>query len=520
MVDSGEGSATKTITTIPEKILDCRSSSLSSENQSVLTQILEEEIEQLRQNRSQLEKERDRAAESLKMCQKQQRQLCESFQLLRDKYDDLKSENHFTLWEYIPAHIGGGKEFSELAVVNNSVFETSDRIGDYGIGSLLGEGHFADVRLCIHTPTSKEYAIKVMRKNKVVSVNGLQRIQREISVLRKVNHSNIVKVVNVINSPKCVYVMTELGGKDLFSFFDANTEGVENNVVREIVFGIAWPLFYLHTNGICHRDLKPENILLSQCDGDAPISYENIQICDFGNCAEHLKPGVQSLSDLCGSPGFFAPEMILGGDCYDGIAADIWSLGCIMLELTRGQDEFCKTWLVSYDYNTLQDEKAFECAINTAVKNIKTADDGMNIVSSTNTSGTMWTFLSKLLMVEPSERLESRVVLSHPWLSEKASSCNIKPPELISPSQHDFCESPRISAHNPKVPNLSKRRKFRNSMSSRARKHFTGSAGVVFNDSINSQGTPVRQKAGTTQHLEICLPPIEPKTPSSIKRCV
>jgi len=98
-------------------------------------------------------------------------------QTLRSKYDDLKGHNAATLWEYIPKKLGG---YEEVCESNLSIFETKDRIGQYKIGKILGEGQFADVRVCTHTDYEKTFAIKIMYKDKVHSVNSLRRINSEV----------------------------------------------------------------------------------------------------------------------------------------------------------------------------------------------------------------------------------------------------------------------------------------------------------------------------------------------------
>jgi len=585
----------------------------------------------------------------------------DNFKLLREKYDGLKEEIHHILWEYLPsdrrqpqmkrkrhphqhvrtrADYGCANDFSihnleqdeydafdehifdEIATVNHAIFETPDCIGQYEIGPLLGEGRFADVKLCTHTITKRQLAVKILIKSKVKSLSGLRRIQREIKVLRTVRHPNIVKLVNILHSPKHIYLMMELaGGKDLFEFFDENPKGVGcTNVAKQIVLGIALPLCYIHhVMGICHRDLKPENILLSppnihhaSNNGLSNITYKNIRICDFGQCArctstksqnrEGYEKDIFLLKELSGSPGFFAPEMILGGEeGYDGRLADIWSLGCIMLELTRGHGDFCKDWMTSYDYHVLQDETSFQHCLDAAVQKINATCCPTDIGNDkTQEFHNMRNFLSRLLVVNPQERIASGEILSHPWLAgeiqenekhEKEAgsmernvagdnancieiyaplelaneekdrihtktrpSIDTEPTEQQPQQQHyqsdhrdshDQFECSDNKAKNlAKTPstrrgsNKSKRNIFRNSFSSRARKHFAGSDEVgekvvlthvvdtlvdnaltiIQKDNVHPlDGPPYGQdqRENPISQVEIQLPPIEPNTPSS-----
>lgn len=465
----------------------------------------QQQIDKLEHENEILLKERNDALESIKILHSQQCNLYESFKLLRGKYDDLKTEIQHILWEFIPSqHNDSHNGFSELGNVNLSVFETPNRISKYIIGPLLGEGQFADVKQCIDTVTQKQYAVKVITKRKVSTLAGLKRVKNEVELLTKLDHPNIVTFVDFIHSPKNVYLFTEVGGKDLFEFFEANPLGVTGETARQIILGIVKPLVYLHQSGICHRDLKPENILLST-KKDGLQLHESVQICDFGQSVLSSSKGSHGgLSGLCGSPGFFAPEMILYGDRkYDGFAADVWSVGCVMLELTRGHDEFCRIWMTSYDYNKLQCEHKFEESLCQAVENVhnnqseEVVDKERDLVE----------FLRRVLVLDPSKRLRTAEMLLHPWLfyqdfsiNERQNPIQISQDDNLSQSSGKNSESDSDET----IQMRSKRNLFRNSFSSRARKHFAGSKDREINRVVLSN----------TDEIEIRLPPVEPETPS------
>ena len=533
----------------------------------------------LRKVNIRLKKERDQALSSFENMKIQQKQLCDDFQLLRDKYTDLKTEMQRILWDYIPNHCidkinQKDSCFGEISKVDPTIFETSGRIGDYNIGELLGEGQFADVKLCTHIKTNQKLAVKVLQKSKVVTLSNLKRIQTEISVLKKLDHPNIVTLVNVIHSPQCIYVMTELGGNDLFDFFDINPSGVQGDVAREIVLGIVEPIAYLHSLGICHRDLKPENVLLFHDPSSSyhieggtrkniqAISRKNIQICDFGQSAQNVNAHDCTLDDLCGSPGFFAPEMILGGERHNGIAADVWSIGCIMLELTRGHDEFCKKWMTCYDYELLQDEIKFETALNNAIKNLNDPSLNDGIKDNFMMQQEMANFLKSLLCIDPIKRLDSRMILSQPWLccERLDKSIALKENEKELNKHQSFNEITQknaklkdetISCKNKnnvrckdietfklqKQPQdtdrnctksrqkdpIKKTRFLRDSMSNRARKHFNANFDFITETCVSNKAyrstqlsSPPPKKRmvrNSTPGIDLRLPPIDKMTP-------
>jgi len=537
------------------------------------------DFESIRKQNIRLRKQRDKAVSSLKVMHLQQQKIRDDFQLLRDKYDDLKLEMHRILWDYIPRQctnkpISNNPCYNELLHVDPTIFETSSRIGDYTLGPLLGEGQFADVKLCTYARTKKQYAVKVLQKSKVVTLANLQRIQTEIDVLRKINHPNIVSLVNVIHSPQSIYVITELAGKDLFDFFDVNPMGVNDEIAREIVLGIVEPIVYLHSLGICHRDLKPENILLffnpSTClrsnTNEYMLNRSNIQICDFGQSAQNVKSGECTLNELCGSPGFFAPEMILGRDRYDGTAADIWSIGCIMLELTRGHNEFCSTWMTCYDYEVLQDETKFKLALTRAIRQVNEfIECDISNLKNNNEENSMIQFINDVLTIDPIQRIDSQVISSHPWLCDQPSRIiNEENKKNQTVNDTAGCEGRneyfefrtkynkiqkndagyknaieattdqnrlniKSNANVTQSDEMKKTRFLRDSMSNRARRHFSATFELVnYSDSNKDQESNPFQRSpppkkrfisNSVPKLEFRLPPIEKLTPSRENIC-
>ena len=97
---------------------------------------------------------------------------------------------------------------------------------------------------------------------------------------------------------------------------------------------------------------------------------KELKLCDFGLSTKFDPSRNKLLSDFCGSPGFFAPEMILNGH-YMGDRADIWSVGCILLELILGHELFCDLWMTAYDYDVLQDKARFKDNISISTKSLE-----------------------------------------------------------------------------------------------------------------------------------------------------
>lgn len=180
-----------------------------------------------------------------------------------------------------------------------SFVETDEKVGHLHVGAALGEGQFATVMSCTRDDTPREYALKIIKKEKITSFASLQRVSNEIDNLKLLHSPYVVTISEVMHTATKLYIVTEKGGFDLFEFFDEHQNGVSEAWAREIVVCILKGVLYCHEQGICHRDLKPENILLKF--DTTTGRCEDLKLCDFG-LSTKFKPKVL-LTDFCGSPG-------------------------------------------------------------------------------------------------------------------------------------------------------------------------------------------------------------------------
>lgn len=130
----------------------------------------------------------------------------------------------------------------------------------------------------------------------------------------------------------------------------------------------------------------------------------DLKLCDFGLSTKY-KPKVL-LTDFCGSPGFFCPEMIIHGS-YFGDKADVWSVGCILLELILGHERFCELWMVAYDYDVLQDKGLFTKTIEETATALP---DHLDFSTDLND------FVVRFLDLRSSRRPHIKSLAVHPWL--------------------------------------------------------------------------------------------------------
>ena len=201
----------------------------------------------------------------------------------------------------------------------------SVEIGPYRVVRTLGSGTTGTVKLAVHKDTNEEVAIKIIKKSDFATKPNLQmKIHREISLMKIVSHPHLLRLLDVLESERHLYMVLEFASKgELFDYLVSKRFLKEQSAMRffrQLIYGLE----YLHSLGICHRDLKPENILLDE--------QLNIKIADFG-FARFAKQNIAETS--CGSPHYAAPEVIRGQQ-YDGRAADIWSCGVILFALLAG----------------------------------------------------------------------------------------------------------------------------------------------------------------------------------------
>lgn len=198
----------------------------------------------------------------------------------------------------------------------------------YEVGRLLGKGTFAKVYYARCVRTGQSVAIKVIDKKKVTKMGIMDRIEREISVMRLVKHPNIVHLHEVMaTKTKIYFVMEYAKGGELFNKVVEQGK-LEEDVARKYFRQLINAVEFCHGRGVYHRDLKPENILLDE--------DENLKVSDFGLSAlTKCRRSDGMLHTTCGTPAYVAPE-IIGRNGYDGVAADVWSCGVVLFVLMAG----------------------------------------------------------------------------------------------------------------------------------------------------------------------------------------
>ncbi|KAG8183619.1 hypothetical protein JTE90_025170 [Oedothorax gibbosus] len=202
--------------------------------------------------------------------------------------------------------------------------------GLYDLGDTLGRGHFAVVKLARHVFTGEQVAVKVIDKTRLDEVSRSHLFQ-EVRCMKLVQHPNVVRLYDVIDTQTKLYLILELGdGGDMYDYILRHEDGVEEETAKKYFRQIVHAISYCHKLHVVHRDLKPENVVFFEKLG-------MVKLTDFG-FSNKFCPG-QKLETSCGSLAYSAPEILLG-DSYDAPKVDVWSLGVILYMLVCGRAPF------------------------------------------------------------------------------------------------------------------------------------------------------------------------------------
>ncbi|XP_063470012.1 serine/threonine-protein kinase MARK1 isoform X7 [Symphalangus syndactylus] len=322
------------------------------------------------------------------------------------------TENHTSVDGYTEPYIQSTKSSSRQNIprCRNSITSATDEqphIGNYRLQKTIGKGNFAKVKLARHVLTGREVAVKIIDKTQL-NPTSLQKLFREVRIMKILNHPNIVKLFEVIETEKTLYLVMEYAsGGEVFDYLVAHGRMKEKEArakFRQIVSAVQ----YCHQKCIVHRDLKAENLLL---DGDM-----NIKIADFGFSNEFTVGN--KLDTFCGSPPYAAPELFQGKK-YDGPEVDVWSLGVILYTLVSGSLPFDGQNLKELRERVLRGKYRIPFYMSTDCENL----------------------LKKLLVLNPIKRGSLEQIMKDRWMNVGHEEEELKPYTEPDP---DFNDAKRI----------------------------------------------------------------------------
>ena len=284
------------------------------------------------------------------------------------------------------------------------MFNENIVLTEYEIKGILGRGTFSKVKLGVNKMTKEKVAIKIIDKQFIINKNNYERIKREILILKKTNHINIIKVYDIKEDSKNYYfIMEYCKYGELFQQI-INKRHLDPNISSFYFYQLINGLNYLHSHKIIHRDLKPENVLV----GENNI----LKIIDFG--LSNFSPQDEYLCTPCGSPSYAPPEMI-GGDKYNGMSGDIWSCGVILYVMLNG--------FLPFDGNSNNDlfNKIMKCKVNYPKNMDKNAVD----------------LLQNILVANPDKRIDMEKIKKHQFYLKGKKIFEEKYPDLINKIEYE-----------------------------------------------------------------------------------
>ncbi|XP_060007603.1 PAS domain-containing serine/threonine-protein kinase isoform X2 [Lagenorhynchus albirostris] len=255
----------------------------------------------------------------------------------------------------------------------------------YSTLSPIGRGAFGFVWTAVDQEANKEVVVKFIQKEKVledcwIEDPKLGRVTLEIAILSRVEHANIVKVLDVFENQGFFQLVMEKHGSglDLFAFIDRHPsldEPLASYIFRQLVSAVG----YLRSKSIIHRDIKDENIVIAE--------DFTIKLIDFGSAA-YLERG-KLFYTFCGTIEYCAPEVLMGNP-YKGPELEMWSMGVALYTLIFEENPFCEL------------EEALEAAIKPPYL---VSEDLMNLMSG-------------LLQPVPEQRTTLEKLVTDPWVTQ------------------------------------------------------------------------------------------------------
>ena len=273
----------------------------------------------------------------------------------------------------------------------DNIFKSDKKtsIDEYIITSELGIGSYASVKLGIHKETKNKFAIKIYDKNMINDDDKKYTIKNEIFILNQLDNENVMKLYDVIETNRYLYLIMEyINGISLLDFIQKQkNHRIDENKCKELFYQIVKGILYCQNENICHRDIKLENILI--------VNNKIIKIIDFGFAIKCNRNEYQEF--FCGTVYYMPPE-IVNKQRYMPFYSDIWSLGVLLYAMIFGD----------FPFRANKQEKLFELINECNLifpDDIKVSDKVKNL-------------LSKIIVIKPSKRISLEEILNDPWFQE------------------------------------------------------------------------------------------------------
>ena len=211
-----------------------------------------------------------------------------------------------------------------------------------------------------------------------------KKVLQEVYILKKIKHSNVIRLLEVFESPKHLLIVMEYSDAgDLLKYVKVNGRLPEKKA-RFFFKSITYGLAHCHCRSVLHRDIKLDNILLDKDGG--------VKLCDFGVSKILKKDAI--IKEQCGTPAYIAPE-IISDEGYKGFSVDVWSLGVLLYAMVCGTVPFKATNMKELHTLINKGEFHFPNPVSEEVEDL----------------------IRHMLLKEKDGRISIPEVLNHPWVN-------------------------------------------------------------------------------------------------------
>ncbi|EFA75679.1 hypothetical protein PPL_10941 [Heterostelium album PN500] len=280
---------------------------------------------------------------------------------------------------------------------------------NYFLGVEIGCGATCTVHLVTKKKSGERFAAKIIPTKKVFTKH-FKTISKEITIIKTLNHPNIIKLYECFLTLDNVYIIMDfVDGDELFEEM-LKRRIFSENAARAIVKQILEPLIYLHKKNIAHRDIKPENIKFS-----GPSS---MKLLDFGFARYLQVEGNNNNANLpSGTLGYEAPEILMNAK-NQTTAVDMWAVGVIVYTMLCGYTPFTSDEMFHEEdqINNTPFWVMFNENTPRLRRSIMEAQFNFDSYHWKDVSSDAKDFISGLLTVDPSQRLKAEDAINHPWL--------------------------------------------------------------------------------------------------------
>ena len=266
--------------------------------------------------------------------------------------------------------------------------EPEPKITDFTISKELGAGSFGHVYLVTHKKTKANYAIKAIDKRNKSNIEEKPYFRREVEVMYKIHHPNVVKLYGHFEDNNyCYFIMEYIPKGNMFGLIPQDKKKrVSTQLVASLIKDVISAVYFLHNMNppIIHRDIKPENVLLTDTLA--------AKLTDFG-WSNYIQED-EKRTTVCGTPIYLAPEIIKEKGHDEKV--DIWCIGVLLFELATGSVPFPGNDIETLENNILKLKIQWPKDINLDIKNL----------------------IMKILKLDPKARISLSDMMQHHFITK------------------------------------------------------------------------------------------------------